>query len=77
MSNNNVIGNGITMTAYSISDLLCTRSFMGNQSKLALFLKVHRMTIKKHLHDINQLNHMIIRRDGKYIFMSTTRNKAA
>jgi len=73
----NVIGNGIQTTSYCVSDLLFTHSFMGNKIKLGLFLKIDRKTVAKHVDDTKQLNHMIIRRDGKYIFMSTTRNKAA
>ena len=67
--------NGMMVKTYSIADLLCTMSFLGNQTKLSAFLKIDRMTLRKYMDDINQTNHMIVRREGKYVFMCATNRK--
>ena len=46
--------------------------FLGNQSKLAKFLKINRGTLRKHVNDLNNKNHVIIQQGDKYTFMAVT-----
>ena len=71
----NVIGNGKIVTTYSIADLLLTWSFKGNELKLSKFLKISRGTLRKYSSDRNQVNNMIVRDSGKYVFMSVPHYK--
>ena len=75
ISMDNVRGNGRKIKTYSIADLLCTTSFLGNQTKLAKFLKINRGTFRSYMHDINQVNHLIVKQGSEYVFMSVSHRK--
>ena len=55
---------------YSIEDMLKTDAINYNQSKLAIFLGVHRCTILKFADDVDCDNHMIVIKNGKYRFVT-------
>ena len=58
----------ITTEIYTITDLLYTPALRCNQSKLALLLKISRVTLRKYMDDTNNERHSIFVVDGKYRF---------
>jgi len=67
----------INVKITSLNEILMTPAIKYNKTKLAKFLKIDRGIINSYLDDINCERHSIICRDGKYIFMSTTRKRTA
>lgn len=61
----------ITTEVYTITDLLYTPAFRCNQSKLALLLKISRVTLRKYMDDTTNERHSIFMVDGLYKFHCT------
>jgi len=58
---------------HTVGSLLSTPEFKGNKSKLALTLNINRGTLRKYEFDISA--HRIFKEEGKYVFLSTTKQE--
>ena len=67
----------ITTQIYTINDLLFTSAIQCNQSKLALLLKISRVTLRKYRDDTMNERHSIFMVDGRYRFHCTPGSKHA
>lgn len=57
----------------TIDDLLRTRYYKNNQSKLAKHLKVNRGTLRKYIHDLDGKHHFVKARvDGIHLFTNVS-----
>ena len=59
---------------YSVAELLLTKAFECNQTRLAKYLGVNRGVLGRAKLDTECLNTCVLLVDGKYKFLSTTRS---